>query len=136
MLIWTIDTRQTSSNIIFGSEQLKITYLSTNVQFDTERDAYTNRASLDLQTWFWIMVLVAMTTRKLAKRKTSMFFLWGKLFSKRCAPYPTKMQNPALKKQTTDELIYGILSIRVDMTCLPYIHANWIKRLFPYNYFL
>lgn len=63
------------------------------------RCSYTKRVSLDLQTLFWLMVLVAMTIRKLAKRKTNMFFLWGKLFNKRSAPYPTKMQNPALQKR-------------------------------------
>lgn len=86
------------------------------------RCSYTKRVSLDLQTLFWLMVLVAMTTRKLAKRKTNMFFLWGKLFNKRSAPYPTKMQNPALQKRK--HLRYFILSIRVDITCLPYTHPN------------
>lgn len=86
------------------------------------RWSYTKRVSLDLQTLFWLMVLVAMTTRKLAKRKTNMFFLWEKLFNKRSAPYPTKMQNPALQKKKRIKIIYP--QHQSGITCLPETHQN------------
>lgn len=89
------------------------------------RWSYTKRVSLDLQTLFWLMVLVAMTTRKLAKRKTNMFFLWGKLFNKRSAPYPTKMQNPALQKKKTIKIIYPQHKSRHYMSTLYSSKLNW-----------
>lgn len=89
------------------------------------RCSYTKRVSLDLQTLFWLMVLVAMTTRKLAKRKTNMFFLWGKLFNKRSAPYPTKMQNPALQKKKTIKIIYPQHKSRHYMSTLYSSKLNW-----------
>lgn len=89
-------------------------------------------SKLGFGLWFWLPWL----PENLQKGKPACFSSEGNFSVEDVHHIQLKCRIQHWKNRRQWELIYGILSIRVDMTCLPYIHANWIKRLFPYNYFL